>query len=397
MAYTYEDFTAAANKAGMTNRFSDADLGVASRNPEYGMSLLGLMQDAAGAKTTERRLLADEAANMLRRNYGVYSTGSGTNSAYASSYGSQIDDLTGKVNNYGSFQYGEQDAYQKLLDSIAQQQSFFYDQGSDPSYSAYKKQYLREGDRASANALAQASAASGGRVSSYAQNAAQQAGNYYAGQLSDMIPTLEQNAYQRYLNDFNTKLEQLATMQTDREFDYNNWMNEYNMLQNSLGNYQSQDETAYQRYLDQVNTELQRQQNEQAQAQQDYENALALYQTLGYATPEAAKTLGIGNSSAAAGTAGLTGGAVSGGGGSGNEDGGDGGDTGDGVDEQLAVWKEQYPSGKITSRTVWDRLVSQFGEDVLRANGMSYSAPRQTSGKTGGKPTVGQIRAIAHD
>ena len=173
------------------------------------------------------------------------------------------------------------------------QQPFSYDLESDPGWQAYKKAYLREGERASANALALASAASGGRPSSYAVTAAQQAGNYYAGQLGDMIPTLEQNAYARYRGDFADRMSSLGALETDRAFNYENWMNEYNMLQNSLGNYQGQDATDYQRYLDAYNRQYQTEQSKLAQEQLAYEKALTLYQTMGYATPEVAKVLGI--------------------------------------------------------------------------------------------------------
>lgn len=167
MAYTYDDFVAAANNAGIMNQFSQRDLTVAKSNPEYGMSMLGLLQDISGATTEEQRLLATEAANQMRKNYGVYNTGSSAAEYnYASSYGSTIDDLLGQINDYGSFSYDGQDDYQALLDSIVNQQPFSYDLQSDPSWGSYKKAYMREGDRASANALAQASAASGGRASS---------------------------------------------------------------------------------------------------------------------------------------------------------------------------------------------------------------------------------------
>lgn len=267
MYYTYDNFVAEANKAGLMNQFSKQDLQIAQRNPEFGISLLGLLKDNAGASTAEQRLLATEAANQLRKSYGVYNTGNlGESSAYAGSYGSQINDLMEKINNYGSFDYAGKDEYRKLLDSIVNQQPFSYDLQDDPSWGSYKKAYMREGDRASANALAQASAASGGRPSSYAQTAAQQAGNYYAGQLADIIPTLEENAYSRYLSDFNNRLNGLGALQSDRNFDYENWMNEYNMLQNSLGNYQNQDATDYQRYLDAYDRAYQAEQDRLAQS-----------------------------------------------------------------------------------------------------------------------------------
>lgn len=289
MAYTYDEFLNAANASGVMNRFSQDDLTVAQKNPEYGLSMVSLMKDISGANTPEQRLLATERANQFRKNNGVYGTGS----TYATSYGSQIDDLMGKVNNYGSFQYGNQDAYQQLLDSVVNQQSFSYDAEKDPTFSAYKKSYLREGDRAAANALAQASAASGGQASSYAVQAAQQANNYYAGQLADMIPTLQQNAYSQYLNDFSQKMNQLGALENDRAFAYQGYQDQYDQLVNALGNLQNQDETDYARYLDQVAQQQQQEQMAQNADQLKYENALALFKALGYATPEVAEILGI--------------------------------------------------------------------------------------------------------
>lgn len=294
MKYTYDDFLNAATKAGVKDRFSQKDLEVAQRNPEYGLSMVGLMQDISGATTAEQRLIATEAANQMRKNYGVYGVGDPqTGSSYAASYGTTIDDLMEQINGYGSFQYSGQDNYQKVLDGLVNQQPFSYDPETDPSWSAYKKAYMREGDRASANALAQASAASGGRASSYALTAAQQAGNYYAGQLADVLPSLEQQAYSRYQGDINTRMNALNALNSDRAFEQENWMNGYNMLQNSLGNYQNQDATDYQRYLDALNLQHQQEQAQQAQKQQEFQNAMALYQSTGHVTPELAAILGI--------------------------------------------------------------------------------------------------------
>lgn len=195
---TYNDFINAANAAGLIERFSEQDLQTAQKSPEYGMSLLSLLQDGNKAKTTEQQLLATEAANTLRKNYGVYS---GADGNYARSDGSKISSPTGIT-----------DAYQNALKEVAEQQPFNYDTDDDPAWSAYKKQYLREGERASANVLAQISAATGGLPSSYAVTAAQQAANYYAAQLTDMIPTLQQNAYTQYLNEVNRKLSALEAL-----------------------------------------------------------------------------------------------------------------------------------------------------------------------------------------
>lgn len=364
MAYTYNDFLRAANSSGVMDRFSQDDLTVAQKNPEYGLSMVSLMKDLTGATTAEQRLLATEAANQLRKNYGVYGTGN----TYAGSFGSAIGDLQNQIQNYGSFNYGNETVYQQLLNAVANQQPFRYDQSSDPSYSALKKTYLREGERAGANALAQAAAASGGKVSSYAAQAAQQANNYYAGQLADIIPTLEQNAYQRYLSDFESKLSGLSALQSDRAQEQENWLNQYNMLQNSLGNLQQQDATDYQRYLDQVEQQMLAEQNAQAQqqyadqqAQLKYENALALYQLLGYATPEVAEILGLNTGSAA--TSDSTTGTGTGTG-TGNDDGTQGPD--------LSSVFADYPTGAVTDADEWAALVAMYGEEALAKAGLYY-------------------------
>lgn len=76
---------------------------------------------------------------------------------------------------------------------------FSYNAESDPLYQVYKNMYNREGDRALKSTLASVSAAQGG-VSSYASQAAQQASNYYAQQLTDKIPELYNLAYNKYLD-----------------------------------------------------------------------------------------------------------------------------------------------------------------------------------------------------
>lgn len=205
MAYTYENFTTAATNAGLMDGFSEDDLKIAQSSPEYGLSLLKLRQDSAKATTAEQKLLAQEAENQLRSSYGSLNTGTA-----------------------GSFNYGKQTQYQKLLDDATSYGSFQYDPSADPSYGAYRKQYLREADRAQQSTMAQATTMSGGRPSTYAITAGQQAGNYYRGQLNDAIPTLEQNAYQRHLSDYEAKLSAFNAISADREFDYNKYLQEWN-------------------------------------------------------------------------------------------------------------------------------------------------------------------------
>lgn len=228
MAYTYDDFVAAANNAGLLNMFSESDLNTAKTNPEYGMSMLKLQQDIGSATTAEQKLLAEEAANQLRKSYGTLTT-----------------PATGS-----SFTYEGQDAYDQLLKDITNYKPFEYDPEADPRMAAYRKNFLREAERARADTMAKVSAATGGIPSSYAVGAAEQAGNYYTGKLNDVIPQLFSDAYSQYMNDFNQKVNALGAMDTDRQFDYSAF----------LGGLE--------------------------QKQQQWNNAVAMYQLLGYNAPQ---------------------------------------------------------------------------------------------------------------
>lgn len=279
MAYTYDDFVNAANQSGLMGQFSQDDLNLAQKYPEFGLSVLSLKKDYNNATTAEQRLLANQAANELRKSYGNYSGGAdGGSFRLESKLNRRADDLLDQLGSFDSFSYGEAPTYENafaqqqkdLLDRILNREDFSWSKETDPQWSSYKKSYLREGDRATANALAQASAASGGRPSSYAVNAATQAGDYYATKLNDMIPTLYQQAYERYLDEYNMKLkdlnavnqqeqldyakylDRLGQFNTDRGFAYQNYADDYDRLRSQLADVQGQDQIDYARYLDEV-------------------------------------------------------------------------------------------------------------------------------------------------
>ena len=99
---------------------------------------------------------------------------------------------------------------------------FSYNAESDPLYQVYKNMYNREGDRALKSTLASVSAAQGG-VSSYASQAAQQASNYYAQQLTDKIPELYNLAYNKYRDDYNNDLNLVNLYKTLDDTGYNRY------------------------------------------------------------------------------------------------------------------------------------------------------------------------------
>ncbi len=101
---------------------------------------------------------------------------------------------------------------QKLSNQMMHQKAFSYDPDSDPVYRAYQRKYRTEGARAGENAAAQYMALTGGLANSAAATAGAQANQYYAQQLSDMIPELAKDAYERYADRYQQNLSLLDQM-----------------------------------------------------------------------------------------------------------------------------------------------------------------------------------------
>ena len=221
---------------------------------------------------------AHDFVEGIRSKYG-YSGGGNGNQYNKISYTQQtnqwndtINALWDQVNGYGPFQDTREkptysNRYDQQINDLLQQyvnrEKFSYDYKNDPLYANYRKQYQREGQRATQDALAEAAAASGGIPSSYAASAAAQAQNYYASQIADKIPELEQLAYQKYLDDASLQQSKISALQgqeqldyakyidalgqynTDRNFDYGVYSDRYNQLANNLGLAANQQSTQY--------------------------------------------------------------------------------------------------------------------------------------------------------
>ena len=183
------------------------------------------MQKGVGTEGMEQYLNDDTAQRALEymRNFGYSSTGEAP--TYADKYKDQIDELTQ--------QYIGRDP-------------FSYDHGTDPLYGSYKKQYLREGDRAVQNAMGDYASMTGGIPSTAAMSAATQAGDYYATRLSDKIPELQQLAYQMYMNEGSEMRSQIGLLQGMSDSDYGRH-------RDSVGDWQYDRNFDYQKYMDDWN------------------------------------------------------------------------------------------------------------------------------------------------
>lgn len=84
------------------------------------------------------------------------------------------------------------------LDKILNREKFSYDFNGDAFYQQYKDKFTQQARMASEDAIARASAMTGGYGNSYAATAGAQAYNAEMQQLNDVIPELYQMAYDKY-------------------------------------------------------------------------------------------------------------------------------------------------------------------------------------------------------
>lgn len=140
---------------------------------------------------------------------------------------------------------GKYDAQtEALLNQILNRDDFSYDVANDPLYQQYANMYHREGDRAMKETMAEAAASAGG-MNTYAITAAQQAQNYYASQLNDKVPELYQLAYQMYLQDKDSMVQDLGLLQ-------NMDATQYNRYRDTMSDWKDDKSFAYKLYADAI-------------------------------------------------------------------------------------------------------------------------------------------------
>lgn len=292
--YTSEDVFQKARDGGVYDQLSPEDIQLIQSSPDFGMGVVSGKIQHNNATTDEERTAArsmTENQRMLGGGYTTNADGSGYYKAmpspddftyeeapkWADSYGGDVDALWDKKKNYGDFSYDVEkptykskygDTVDELAADILNREAFSYDAESDPLYGQYKKQYTREGRRATEDTMGAAAAMTGGIPSSYAATAAAQAGNYYAAQLTDKIPELYQMAYNQYMNEHNMKLAELDAIRLlndteysryrddvedwkgDRNFAYGVYGDKYNRIGDDLQTARELQQTDYNRYND---------------------------------------------------------------------------------------------------------------------------------------------------
>lgn len=148
-------------------------------------------------------------------------------------------------------QYGDQ--IQSMIDSILNRGKFSYDFAADPMYQQYAQQYQRNAQLGMRDTMAQTAALTGGYGNSYAQHAGQQTYQGVMEGLNDMIPELQQAAYQMYRDEGTDLLNKLGVLQGADDSAYGRYRDTVGDYQNELnylfGKYSGMSQQEYERYL----------------------------------------------------------------------------------------------------------------------------------------------------
>jgi len=208
----------------------------------------------------------------------------------------QSQDVTDALNLLREYENSKPGAYesnyatqiQDVLDQIMNRKPFSYDFASDPLYQQYAQRYQQQGQLAMMDTMGQAAALTGGYGNSYAQTVGQQTYQGYLQALNDIIPELQNAAYQRYRDEGNQLLSNMDVLQGLENMDYGRYRDTvadyYNDLNYYYNRYNDMSEAEYNRYLNDLGSwerdrayYYQKSQDAQAQAnwQAEYDLALA--------------------------------------------------------------------------------------------------------------------------
>lgn len=257
---------------------SDADRRLTEGNADAGMSLFTAKDQWAKAKTAEEKAAANAAAELIRRREGGYTGGKDGSGymldyTYAPKQGSPYTDLM-----------------ESAVSGVLERDPFSYNAASDPSYQAYSEKYRNLGRNAMQNTLGSAAAMTGGLPSSYAMTAAQQANDTYNAQMSDVIPTLEQAAYQKYVNEISQSRNDVSMLAGLDEAWYGRELSKYDRDHTAdreiVSDKRYEDETKYSREQDAL--EWNYRNNTQA-----FEQAMNKWAATGKLDAAGAKVLGL--------------------------------------------------------------------------------------------------------
>ena len=224
--------------------------------------------------------LAGVSENTLG-NLGKYSQGYKPSEAVSNAQSYLAGILNSKPGAYNS-------AYQSdlkgLYDRVMNREKFTYDLNGDALYNQYKQQYQQMGRQAMMDTMGQAAALTGGYGNSYANTAGNQAYQAYLSKVGDIVPQLQQQAYERYTQEGNDLNNRLNLVQNLENADYNryrdsvsDWNTERSYANEDYWNRRNQDYQDYMNMLNYWNQQAQ-QENQNYWSQQQYDTSVSQYE-----------------------------------------------------------------------------------------------------------------------
>lgn len=173
---------------------------------------------------------------------------------YADSYSGQLGDLYNKITNRSPFSY---------------------DASKDPLYQAYKDQYIQGGKLAMKDTMGQAAALTGGYGNTYGQQVGQQAYDAYLQNLTEVIPTLYQTAYNQYKDKGDQMMQQYAMLGDLQD-------QEYNRYRDALGDWEGERNYATQLEAEDYRRRTAAENTAYSRQQDAYANLYAAIKSSGY-------------------------------------------------------------------------------------------------------------------
>lgn len=206
---TFEDWQKKVDEYGFTvDQISEADRNLAMRNPEIGIKMLDNKNVWLTSTNDSAKAWAHALNEDYRNLYGDYSGGTDGGSFTP----------TGTAQYEGPWET----AVQSTIKNV-QNRKFEWSPETDPSAKYYTDMYRREGERAMKDTLGTVAATTGGIPSSYATAAAAQQRNYYAQALTDKYPELYQQAFDRFMQEYDNEYKMLDAYATLSEQGYGRW------------------------------------------------------------------------------------------------------------------------------------------------------------------------------
>lgn len=180
-----------------------------------------------------------------------------TPSGAVTNAGNALQNAANAVASYGKFTYGNEQAYNDVINKIMNREKFSYDLNGDALYQQYKDMYMKQGQLAMQDTMGQAAALTGGYGNSYAATAGNQAYQAHLDQLNNIIPELYQMAYDRYNQEGQDLYNQYGLLSSDRSQQYGEWEAGYNRAlaerDYAQGLYDSERSYDYGLYSDKLN------------------------------------------------------------------------------------------------------------------------------------------------